>query len=159
MGIVRSGVRSLTKPCRGRANERHRAVELRFARAPDGRRWADAQRLFRANGNDSPSMNHGDHSEAVRGQEALPARRPNGARVARSLGLAGAARRPTLVRADTVRAKLARLPPTRDFRYAAHISNHSGCGSTRAPLNVCFRDTAAGRFWPLTDRQNSTEAV
>ncbi len=47
-------------------------------------------------------MNDSDSVQAVRGQEALTARPPNGARVARSLGLAGgAARRPTLVRAAT----------------------------------------------------------
>jgi hypothetical protein len=48
-------------------------------------------------------MNDSDSVNVVRGQEALTARRPNGARVARSLGSAGAARRPTLVRADTAR--------------------------------------------------------
>ena len=46
-------------------------------------------------------MNDSDIVEAVRGQSALNARHPNGARVARSLGSVGAARRPTLVRADT----------------------------------------------------------
>ena len=48
-------------------------------------------------------MNDNDIVEAVRGQEALNARPPNGARVARSRGLAGAARRPTLVRAGAAR--------------------------------------------------------
>jgi hypothetical protein len=43
-------------------------------------------------------MNDSDSVNVVRGQEALTARRPNGARVARSLGSAGAARRPTLVK-------------------------------------------------------------
>ena len=61
-------------------------------------------------------MNDNDIIDAVPGAPALDARPLNGARVARSLGLAGAARRPTLVRADTVRAKLARLPPARDCR-------------------------------------------
>jgi len=57
----------------------------------------------------STSMNDNDIVEAVRGQEALNARPPNGARVARSLGLAGATRHPTLVGADpALRAAAAR---------------------------------------------------
>jgi hypothetical protein len=54
-------------------------------------------------------MNDNDGIDAVRGQEALPARPPNEARVARSFGSVGAARRPTLVRAATaLRAAAAR---------------------------------------------------
>ena len=46
-------------------------------------------------------MNDNDTFKGVPGAPALSARPPNGARVARSLGSVGAARRPTLVRADT----------------------------------------------------------
>jgi len=59
-------------------------------------------------------MNDSDNFETVPGVSALNARPPNGARVVRSLRLVGAARRPTLVRADTASFARGWRPTPRD---------------------------------------------
>ncbi len=59
-------------------------------------------------------MNDNDDFETVARVSALDARPPNGARVVRSLGLVGAARRPTLVRADTASFARGWRPTPRD---------------------------------------------